>query len=335
MLNNRVFLTGGVLGVTLALLAGCGGGGGGSGGPSPTPVPTTPPVAGQLLFDTFNGGSLNRSLWGTYDSSQFLQRTRFGFEPVLMNENGTTFARMRLDSYNPQFPGTFKGTEIYSRQRFARGQGLEIESRLRGPNLPPGIVYAFFTLYDRYNGAPNDANYLKTEIDYEFLTAEQEQFSPAGQRRRLYLNIWDDWNLRYGYDDDSSAASSAANNNKTYRVSVDPNYNAANWNTYTIRWLPDRTEYLVNGRIERTERVIKPDEDMSVHLNMWTGFPDFNQAYSASLQPANSSGSNRSNYFDIDYVRVQQLGTNAALKANATPKLEQPLAPGLKSYRNR
>lgn len=335
MLKNRVFLSSSALGVALALLAGCGGGGGGgSSGPSPTPVPTTPPVPGQLLLDNFNGSSLNSSLWGIYDSSQTLQRTRFGFSPAILNENGTSFARMRLDSYNPQTPGTFKGTEIFSRQRFARGEGLEIESRLRGPNLPPGIVYAFFMIHDRYVGAPNDANYRKTEIDYEFLTAEQEQFSPTGQRRRLYLNIWDDWTLSNGYDEDNSAATSAANNNKTYRVSVDPNYNAANWNTYTIRWFPDRTEFLVNGNLERTERVIRPDEDMSVHFNIWTGRPDFAQAYSPSLQPANSSGNNQSNYFDIDYVRVRQLGT-ATLNGASTPKQEQPLAPGLKSYRNR
>lgn len=332
MLNRKFIGSGGILGVAVALLAGCGGGGGGgSSGPSPTPQPTTPPVAGQLLFDTFNGSSLNKSLWGVYDSSQILQRTRFGFEPELRSESGVSFARMRLDSYNPQFPGQFKGTEIYSRQRFARGQGLEIESRLRGPNLPPGIVYAFFTIYDRYTGAPTQDNYRKTEIDYEFLTAEQEQFSPAGQRRRLYLNIWDDWTFRDGYDEDNSAATDSANNNKTYRVSVDPNFNAEEWNTFTIRWLPDRTEYLVNGNLERTERVLRPDEDMSVHLNMWTGLPDFSQAYSTSLQPATSSGGNRSNFFDVDYVRVRQLGANAATSF----KLEQPLAPGLKSYRNR
>jgi hypothetical protein len=330
--KSSILLSSAAFGVIASLLAGCGGGGGGGNGGGTT-TPTTPPVSGQLFFDDFNASSLNTGSWGVYNSSQSLQRTRFGFTPELLNEGGTSFARIRLDSYNPQFPGQFKGTEIFTRQRFARGEGLEFSARLRGPNLPPGIIFAFFSIYDRFNGTPSDATYSKSEIDYEFLTAEQEQFSPAGQRKRLYLNIWDDWNLRDGYDGDDVNTTISTKTDKTYRLASDPNFDWANWNTYTIRWFPNRTEYILNGVLQRTETEVKPDEDMSIHFNIWTGTPDFNQAYSASLQPASSSGANRSYFFDVDNMRVRRLG--AAITAQSNAVQEQPLPAGAKSYRNR
>lgn len=289
-------------------------------------------MAAQLLFDDFSGGALDANRWGSYIEEQQLQRTYFGFTPQLLSENGTSFARLRFDTFNSRFPGFFKGTEIFTKQRFARGEGLEIEARLRGPDLPPGIILAFFGIFDRFNGTPSDATYSKSEIDFEFLSAEQEQFSPPGQRRRLYLNIWDDWNLRDGFDGDDVETPSRLRDDKTYQLASDPNFDWANWNTYTIRWLPDRTEFLVNGNIERIEREVKPDEDLSVHFNMWTGIPDFAQAYSASLQAARSESDNRSYFYDVDFVRVRSLGPNVARVA---AKIETPLAPGLKSYRNR
>lgn len=295
-------------------------------------MPTPPPVTQQLLADDFNGAALDQSQWGLYSSDNRLQRTRFGFEPELRRENELSFARFRLDSFNPDSPGDFKGTEIFSHQRFERGQGVEYEARLRAPNLPPGIICAFFTIYDRFNGPPSDATYSKTEIDFELLSAEQEQLSPRGGRRRLYLNIWDDWNLRDSFDQDDNSDAVSARSDKTYRLASDPAFDWANWNTYTIRWLPDRTEFLLNGRVERVEREVKPDEAMSVHFNIWTGTPDFAQAYSASLQPATAAQGNQSAFFDVDYVRVRRLGSLAA--ARLAPR-EQPLPRGAKSYRAR
>ncbi len=299
--------------------------------PLPTPTPTPPPVTQQLLTDDFSGPTLDYSQWGIYSSNNRLQRTRFGFEPEMRRENDLSFARFRLDSFNPDSPGDFKGTEIFSYQRFERGQGVEYEARLRAPNLPPGVIFAFFTIYDRFNGAPSDTTYTKTEIDYEFLSAEMEQFSPRGQRKRLYLNVWDDWTVRDGFDQDDINTADNARRDKTYQLASDPNFDWANWNTYTIRWLPDRTEFLLNGRIERVEREVRPDEAMSVHFNIWTGTPDFAQAYSASLQPAAAAEANQSAFFDVDYVRVRRLGSPAVRIA---PR-EQPLPPGVKSYRTR
>ncbi|HEX9995911.1 MAG TPA: glycoside hydrolase family 16 protein [Abditibacterium sp.] len=322
-------------GALFFFIAGCGGGGGGNSGPSTptaTPTPTTPPVANQLFFDDFGGGSLSGN-WGNYGSQNQLQRTRFGIRPDVLSENGTSFVRLRLESFNAAFPGNFRGTEIFTNRRFARGDGLEVSTRLRGPNLPPGIIFAFFTIYDRFNGTPSDSTYLKDEIDFEFLTAQEEQFTPRNQRNKLYLNVWDRWNLRFGFDgndvDDGSATESNLRSDKTYQRA---NYDYANWNVYTIRWLPDRTEFLLNGNLERTEREVRPAEPMSVHFNIWTGTPDFDQAYSASLQPDTGANTNRTFAFDVDYVRVRQLG-NGATTFNLAP--EKPLPSSFKSYRNR
>ena len=328
----------GALSAFALLVSGCGGGGGGNGGSTPnptpnsTPAPTTPPVAGQLFSDDFSGASLSSS-WGNYSSQNQLQRTRFGIRPDVLSENGTGFVRLRLESFNPIYRGQFRGTEIFTKRRFARGGGLEVSARLRAPNLPPGIIFAFFTIYDRFNGPPSDATYLKDEIDFEFLTAQEEQFTPRNQRNKLYLNIWDRWNLSNGFDGndvgDGAETEQKRRSDKTYQPA---NYDYANWNIYTIRWLPDRTEFLLNGNLERTEREVNPSQPMSVHFNMWTGTPDFRQAYSDSLQADSSAASNRVWNFDVDYLRVRQIGT-AATTNNIAPEI--PLPSNFKSYRNR
>ncbi len=311
-----------------SLLSGCGGGGGsssGGGGGTPT-----------LPFnDEFNGASLNLSDWGVYGSSQELQRTRFGTTPQLLTENGTNFARLTLDTYNPNASNRFRGTEIYTKNRFPLGNGLEIEARLRGPINQPGIVFAFFTIYDRYNGngAPTPGNYSKSEIDYEFLTAEQEQFSPAGQSRRLYLNIWDDWNeVRDGYDGDDVETPSRIHDDKTYGLSTfGSNFSWKGWNTYKIRWYPNRTEYYLNDVLQRTETQVLPNEDMSVHFNIWSGDSSFDQAYSEGFNPTNEAN-NRTFNVDVDYLRVRSL-SGAAAKSSPLQRYEIPA--GAKSLRNR
>jgi len=311
-----------------SLLSGCGGGGGsssGGGGGNPS-----------LPFnEEFNGASLNLSNWGVYGSSQELQRTRFGTTPQIITENGVNFARLTLDTYNPNNSNRFRGTEIYTLNRFPRGNGLEIEARLRGPINQPGIVFAFFTIYDRYNGASTPANYSKSEIDYEFLTAEQEasKFPPGGQSRRLYLNVWDDWNeVRDGYDGDDDPTPSRLHDDKTYGLSTfGSNFNWKGWNTYKIRWYPNKIEYVLNDVVQRTETRILPDEDMSVHFNIWSGNSSFDQAYSEGFNPTNEANNQTFNV-DVDYLRVRSL---SGTTANSAPLQRYEIPAGAKSLRNR
>lgn len=348
------------------LLAGCGGGGSGPSAPTsptatatpsptgagPTPTPTQTPVipggGGQLLRDDFNASSLDSSVWGHYVSSQApLQRTRWGNNGINLNEGGVSFTRLTLDSYNPDAPATannpglFRGTEIFTKQSYLVGNGLEAEARLRAPNLPSGLIFAFFLINDRVlpGSGSFQQNYRKDEIDFEGITAQQDQF---GGRNRLYTNVWNDWNEQlYGFDGNSAPEDTPnrAHDDLVYGPSVDPNFDYANWNTYKIRWFPDRTEFYVNNNLERIEREVKPNQALSVHFNFWTPTGDFQQAFSGNLPgPVDSASSDgrRTYQFDVDYVRVTALtaGTRSARVATGA-EAAQPLPATANSYRTR
>ena len=345
-------------------LSGCGGGGSGptappqstpapgttptpgaTATPGPTPTPINPGGGNQLLFDDFSASKLNPSVWGSYDQYQKLQRTLFGNNGINLNEGGVSFTRLTLDSYNPTpqldgetVPGNyFRGTEITSKQSFMVGNGIEAEARLRAPGLPPGIVFAFFMINNRYVGAKIPANYRKDEMDFEFLTKQEQDF---GNRNQIYTNVWNDWNVDlYGYDGDSSNNTTPDRNHDdlVYGPSVDANYDYANWNTYKIRWYPDHTEFYVNDRLERTEREVKPNQALSVDLNIWTPTPDFQQAFSGNLPGpvANPNNPDRKIYnFDVDYVRVKALASGAgAARVAVGAEAAQILPATAKSYR--
>ena len=343
-------LTAAILAPTFAL-TGCGGGGGGNGPSNPTSPMSTPgpPSAtptprpsggGQLLFDDFSSATLNPSVWDRYNNQQQLQRTLFGNNGTNLNENGTSFTRLTLDSYNPDAPGRlFRGTEIFTKKSYSVGNGLEAEARLRAPNLPSGLIFAFFLISDRYVAGSGsfESRYRKDEIDFEFLTKQQEDF---GGRNRLYTNIWNDWNQQlYGYDGDPSdnTTPDRDHDDLVYMPSVDPTYDYANWNIYKIRWYPDHTEYYVNGNLERVERQVKPNQALQLHFNLWTPTSDFRQAFSGNLPGPVSTADNpdrRTYQFDVDYVRISALngGANSARVASGA-EAAQPLPAFLKSYR--
>ena len=308
----------------------------------PTPTPVNPTGGGsQLLFDDFSSGTLDPSVWDHYTKDQFpLQRTGWGGNGINLTEGGTSLTRLTLDSYNPDAPGKlFRGTEIYTRNSYLVGNGLEAEARLRGPNLPSGLVFAFFLINNRFVGTPSEATYRKDEIDFEFLTKQQEEF---GNRNRVYSNVWNNWNERlYGFDSNPNEESTPNRNNDdlVYKPSVDPNYDYANWNVYKIRWYPDRTEFYINDRLERIEREVKPDQAMQLHLNFWTSDGTFQQAFSGSLpgQVDSPSNSSRNTYqFDVDYVRLTALGSGAGSARLARgAEAAKPLPPFVNLSRSR
>ncbi len=346
----RSLALGAALFVPAMALSGCGGGGPTAPttptptpapGATPTPTPTNPGGGNQLLFDDFNSGTLNSGVWSRYTRDFApLQRTRWGSNSTNLNEGGTSFTRLTLDSYNPDSPGQlFLGTEIFTKTSYMVGNGLEAEARLRAPNLPSGLIFAFFLINNRFDGPISDANYRKDEIDFEGITAQQEQF---GGRNRLYTNVWNNWNEQlYGFDGNSDPEDTPNRDHDdlVYGPSVDPNFDYANWNTYKVRWYPDRTEFYVNGTLERVEREVKPDQAMELHFNLWTPTGDFSQAFSGSLPgPVNSANNpdRRIYNFDVDYVRVKALTAGAGSARLATgAEAAKPLPATSKAFRTR
>lgn len=267
------------------------------------------PAAAQtsVFADEFNGSAIDTAQWTWFDTSWSLQRTQFGNAPVQgADSNGTRYARLRLDTYNPdpaQASSKMRGCEMISKRAFTMGSGLEMEARVRAPGLPRGLVGACFTYSER--GTWPDS-YLKEEIDYELISNQA--------RNKLWLNIWNDWNPRYPYND------GAHNQDSNPTVS---GLDWSQWTVFKIRWLNNRTEWYANNVLVRTDTSILPDDPQNLHFNLWAPEASWSTAYDSGIQPTSNPASNRPFYLDVDYVRVRTiappagavLGTGTGLNA--------------------
>ena len=246
-----------------------------------------------LWQDDFNGVAYNDSgIWNTYDSSRGIGRTQFGLQPELKSEGSTRFARLKLQSFNElapagSAPDMVRGTEIFSKQAFKVGTGIELSMRVRATDMRRGIVFAPY-LYSERGRWPD--GYLKEEIDFEFI-------SNIGSNR-IWTNIWNDWNPRYGHDD-------AIHNKSSVRTVANMNYD--NWTTYSARWYPDRCDWLVDGQVIRSEVNVVPDDPMNVRFNIWAPDSGWGTAYHSSLQPTNNPAQSVESSMDIDWVKVTRL----------------------------
>ena len=257
-----------------------------------------------VFSDEFNT-SFNTNQWDVYDSTHSLQRTQFGNVPQTVlgsqSTDGTGYMRLRLDTYNPDrnYPTFVRGTEITSRE-FKPGPGLEIEARVRGANLPRGIVFAFFTLGQRGTWP---TSYLKEEIDFEFLTNFLNTTDANPDKNKLWLNVWDDWNPLRGGPNQATRTLPPAS----------ANFQPGGWNVYKIRWLNDKVEWIVNGVVVRTSTNILPDDPMQLRFNIWAA-GDWGTAadFTANGVVATSDPrANKAYYMDVDYVRVKTVAPPA------------------------
>ena len=241
-----------------------------------------------LWQDDFDGSTYNDSgAWDAYDSSRGIGRTQFGLLPEMKSEGATKFARLKLQTFNDLAPDMVRGTEIISKQAFKVGTGIEVSMRVRATAMRRGIVFAPY-LYAERGRWPD--GYLKEEIDFEFI-------SNVGSNR-IWTNIWDDWNPRYGHDD-------AVHNKSSLRTVAGMDYN--NWTTYSARWYPDRTDWLVDGQVIRSEVNVVPDDPMNVRFNIWAPNSGWGTAYHGSLQPTDDPAKNLESSMDIDWVKVVRL----------------------------
>jgi hypothetical protein len=250
-----------------------------------------PGWAQTVLFqDDFNSGALDAGKWKAYDSSYFIHRTQMGKQPTFGSESGTGFVRLNLDTYNPDPTygrNYVKGTEIFSDAVFPVGNGgIEYEARVRGTNVSPGLIMAFYSFGGRGTWPET---YLWDEVDFEF---------PGNfPSNRLWLNIWDDYNPQRGGLNESMQPTVAALDWRT-------------WNTFKIRVYPYVTQWLVNDVVVRQSYNITPADPMGVRFNLWAPDSSWAEAYNAAIAPATST-SNTTYFFDVDYVRVRSLPTGS------------------------
>ena len=242
------------------------------------------PAQTVVLRDDFTGAALNTSLWnlGTWT----LGRTQLGNSPVVANG----IARLTFDTYG------FRGTEIWSKQTFSRGNGLDIEARVKLNNLPSGLVTSIFTYaYDTTKG-------LSDELDIEILS-KQVNNTTGGDP--VLFTTWNDWNELNGVYQDGVHHWSFSQ--------FFPNFDVNQWHTYVIRWLPasgstpPRTEWIIDGARVASSEMAQPDQDTPVRLNFWAPNSGWTDAYNSKLSPARASKNNVRYYYDVDYVEVRRL----------------------------
>lgn len=233
-----------------------------------------------LLFDDFSGSSIDPATWH-YPTGEVSYYGKTQIRPAYPSVSDGA-VHLQLDTYNPtaNTPGdSFFGSEIVSNQTFARGVGLtvEFEARLVSP-LSPGLVGGGF-LYE-ISGGPDRHN----EIDYELLS----NFVKPNADDDVLTNIYVEQPLDEG---------------KPVSVSI-PGLDVTSLNVYRIEWHQDRVLWFINNIFVREESDLSPSDNLELRFNLWV--PDSNvvQAYSSLLQPVSNSASNKTFFFDVDWVRV-------------------------------
>jgi beta-glucanase (GH16 family) len=159
--------------------------------------------------------------------------------------------------------------------------------------MPGGLVTSFFT-YGGHDGTLSD------EIDFEYLT---NAFANRTSGDKYSLTSWNDWDSA-NPDPNNTARRSTA-------TIVISGLDVTTYNTLLMRWLPDRTEWLVNGQLVRSSTQALPDDPMSVSLNLWAPESSWVSAYSAGLQPTSTGGS--SYFYDLDSVVVRSIPEPSAV----------------------
>ena len=230
-----------------------------------------------VMRDNFSGSVLNRNIWQVADWS--IGRTQFGSVPQLKNG----IARLTFDTYQ------FKGTEILTRKAFSREQGLEIAARVRLNRLPPGLVTSVF-LYD-YDKATGRSD----ELDVEVLTRQVGR-RPGGAT--LLFTSWRQWSEKNDYQNGLTHWSMP-----TYVRRLNVN----DWHVYVMRWLPDKTQWLVDGIRVAESRKAQPDRPSQLHINFWAPAKTWTEAHSEKLKPTQERKAGRRYFYDIDWVEIRQL----------------------------
>lgn len=229
-----------------------------------------------VLREDFNGSQLDSTVWavGTWK----LGRTQLGNVPAVAGG----LAQLTFNTYR------FTGSEIYTRRNFALGNGVEFEARVRSNHLPSGLVTSLFTY--------NTQNNLSDELDIEFLSKQVNLSATGAPMLMTTWNNWDEAHPTYGDGIHHSSQSKVI-------TGLDVNL----FHTYTIRWLPGRTEWLVDGVLVASSTLAQPDLAAPLRINFWAPASTWTEAYDARLKPVGNKRQNKTYFYDVDWVEVRQL----------------------------
>lgn len=232
-----------------------------------------------LFVDNFStNGKIDASKWNFNEFSKggsFYGNTQQRQE--LPSASGGVL-HLRLDTFNPtgdpSHP-TFYGSEAITRQLFdVSSGGVAFEAKARFAQNQPGIIGGFFTF-----AGPASSH---DEIDFEAL---------SNNINKIQTNIYHNEPLYEGHPQSFPLSGSLTQ-----------------FHTYRIEWLPNLVRWFVDGELVRTEKTLVPDKPMAMHLNIW-GPPSNWPSGDSSLVAVGSASQNKTYFFDVDYVRVEQLST--------------------------
>jgi hypothetical protein len=230
------------------------------------------PKSSVIFREDFLGTSLDTKIW-TVETGK-IDRTVLGNTPIITGGR----ARFTFDTYG------FKGTEIFTKRLFSRGtKGLEIEAKIKLVTpFPSGLVACFYTWAKNPSGSID-------EIDINILSKQLNMASGKALVMEMFDNFSGNENVPYYWSSSKTIS------------------DVGNWHTYTIRWLPGRTYWLVDGVVVEDSDKVQPNADSYVGLLFYAPDSNWPEAYDVNFKPVNNPSSNKRYYYDIDYVEVRQL----------------------------
>jgi hypothetical protein len=277
-----------------------------------------------LLRDDFNGtGNVNTAVWRLPfgEEGSFVGRTQFRGDPATdLPQSGVAeplasdglVTELHLDTYSPIDPGNqFLGTDLLTKQNFARGGGLTFESRIRlKPTTTGGLVGGFFS-YDVQRESP-PGTLVRDEIDFELISNQAVGGAPTNDP---FTNFWNEGPFT------GPAAAGAGQFHNVAGVDL------TQFQNYKVEWTPQAVKWYVNNNLVRTQTTNVPDDPMKLHFNLWAPDSSFADAFNAALTPAATAGANQRYTLQVDHVEVNRINTTLSSNLLADPSFESQTAP--------
>ncbi len=306
----------------------------------------------EVVFeDQFNGSSVDfNSNWTYYgvgsgsinDDRRTSGLTNFNFQPYIATETGTSFVRLRFDTYNPSTLRAadggrlFKGTEMYSRKVFGptngarvpdpsekiilpakeSATGFEFEARLRYTDPNPGGIGAFWTYWNHGNDYRYyTSGYSSYEIDYELFPFDYKRVNSTDSHDVYHLHNYRDFYAGRTVDQNGKQNGFSTQSPYGRFDNVGPTgFDYTQWNYYKMVWTPQSnggwtTQWFIRRNLSDSytklgELPDAPDKWMTLRFNNWNG--------GNGIAPANTASQNQTYFLDVDWVKVAKVAPVSA-----------------------